>query len=301
MSGYGTARSINEKNDVIHLQDYSVTIKITLKRYIALLLDFWFVFILAQITSFLGHSQMEIYGSGAKAIVYFFIDFFGFANLYGTPTLNPTWWYMTLAFTIIVIMPFILDLYHRKGVLVVFLSLFLPRLLQLNFSIIFWYLPALVFGVWCAKERIFEKIKMIHIVPGYIGNKIIKLFILSIVLVCLYYLRNTFGEWLELWDMIIASAITYFCFEFISSTSFVSHVLKIIGKHSMNMFLTHTFIFLIYLKSFTYSFHNFLLIIIVLIVDTLLLSILIEKIKTWTHFNMLKNKIIKYILKTKVK
>lgn len=160
---------------------------------------------------------------------------------------------------------------------------------------------ALVFGVWCAKERIFEKIKMIHIVPGYIGNKIIKLFILSIVLVCLYYLRNTFGEWLELWDMIIASAITYFCFEFISSTSFVSHVLKIIGKHSMNMFLTHTFIFLIYLKSFTYSFHNFLLIIIVLIVDTLLLSILIEKIKTWTHFNMLKNKIIKYILKTKVK
>ena len=290
LSGYGNARS--KANTKREIRTKTQNVKGSLRKLLSLSFDYWFIFILLQITSFLGRSQIEVYGTGAKAILYFIIDFFGLASLYNTPTFNPTWWYMTLAFIIIIIMPLLLNAYRIYGVLLVFMSIFIPRLLLLDLGMIFWYLPALVLGIWCANENILERIKALSIVPLYIGNKIIKLIMTITILIWLYFLRNNFSGWVELWDAIIAFLITYFCFEFLSHIPILCYLLEQMGKHSMNMFLTHTFIFYFYFRSFTFSFSHFILILVVLVADTLILSIFIEKIKELTRFNTLKNTVI---------
>lgn len=292
LSGYGAARSDAARHPFPGSDGRVQTVQGTLAKCVSLLFDYWFVFVLAQITSFLGRSQADVYGAGPNAIVYFIIDFFGLSHLYSTPTFNPTWWYMTLAFAIFIMIPFLLDKYRTKGVLVVLLCFLLPRMLLLNLGTIFWYLPSLVMGIWCAKENILEKMKAASIVPSRLGSKAIKFILTAALLAWLYVLRNTFNGWVELWDAVIAFVVTYFCFEFLSQVPILSVSLAFIGKHSMNMFLTHTFIFCFYLKAFTYSCRHFLLILAVLLCDTLILSILIEQLKKITRFNVLKRAVI---------
>ena len=78
---------------------------------------YWFAFILTLICQPLGRTIFDAYGTEFKSIViYFFIDFLGLSYLFSTPTLNPTWWYMTLAILIIVLMPFIMNLIEKIGV-----------------------------------------------------------------------------------------------------------------------------------------------------------------------------------------
>ncbi len=72
-------------------------------RWIKLISGFFVIYILAQIFSFLGRNNTEVYGTGIKRVVYTVLDVFGLANIFNTPTFNPTWWYMGLAVLILLI------------------------------------------------------------------------------------------------------------------------------------------------------------------------------------------------------
>lgn len=77
---------------------------------------YWFAFLLTLVCQPLGRNIFDAYGTDLKSIVvYFLVDFFGLSYLFGTPTLNPTWWYMTLAILIVVLMPFIMKLIEKMG------------------------------------------------------------------------------------------------------------------------------------------------------------------------------------------
>ncbi len=85
------------------------------------------------------------------------------------------------------------------------------------------------------------------------------------------------------------------CIEFIINIPLVSSILKLLGKHSMNIFLIHTFIRAIYLSDFIYSFYHFILITGVLLLVSLGSSILIEKIKEIIKYNFTIEKLLKKI------
>lgn len=75
---------------------------------------------------------------------------------------------------------------------------------------------------------------------------------------------------------LVICVISYLCF---SNIKIVSDFLDVIGKHSMNMFLTHSFVMAYFLNNFTYSFKWPELILLVLLIDTLIISYIIEKEK----------------------
>lgn len=60
---------------------------------------------------------------------------------------------------------------------------------------------------------------------------------------------------------------------------FVGNILEFLGKHSMNIFLFHTFIFSHWLKDFIYSPKNPLLIFLLLLGVCLIISVAIEWLK----------------------
>ena len=85
----------------------------------------------------------------------------------------------------------------------------------------------------------------------------------------------------------LAFIIPYMVFEFIGEVPLVSKVLEFAGKHSMNIFLTHTFIYYYFYDDFIYSFHYSVLIFTVLLLLSLGVSIGIGVIKKVTGYNKL--------------
>lgn len=93
----------------------------------------------------------------------------------------------------------------------------------------------------------------------------------------------------------MAVLIIYICFElFANKGETIRNMAGFVGKYSMNMFLAHTFVFAYYFKKFTYSFGNAWLILLMLVVETLAFSVLVEFIKRTSGFNRLVNKVTDY-------
>jgi membrane-bound acyltransferase YfiQ involved in biofilm formation len=67
----------------------------------------------------------------------------------------------------------------------------------------------------------------------------------------------------------------------------VNTVLAFIGKHSMNIFLAHNFVRIVWYYDFTYSFKSWWLITLVLLAISIVLSICIEALKKLLRYDKL--------------
>lgn len=92
------------------------------------------------------------------------------------------------------------------------------------------------------------------------------------------------------YDGLVAVAIVMF-YQLFELPKVITVPLEYLGKHSMNIFLFHTFIFYYWFKSFIYSPRNPFLILCLLLGVCLLLSIFLEKVKQWIGFNKLLSKL----------
>ena len=100
-------------------------------------------------------------------------------------------------------------------------------------------------------------------------------------------IRNLLGGYAILWDSFIC-LIGLFLYKQIRLCGIINRTLEFIGKHSLNIFLFHTFIYAYYFESFIYSSRNPIFIFLLLLGICLVLSFLIEKIKKNTGFNQLQ-------------
>ena len=78
-----------------------------------------------------------------------------------------------------------------------------------------------------------------------------------------------------------------FCCEFINVIPGVRQILLFLGKHSMNIFLIHTFIRHYFWSDFIYSFGHFVVNVLVLLGISLAVSIVLEWLKNITGYNRL--------------
>ena len=90
---------------------------------------------------------------------------------------------------------------------------------------------------------------------------------------------------LEIRDGLIPMIFIGYCYEFILPIKYVTNILQFLGKHSMNIFLTHTFIRYYYFKDFTYSFKYSILIVLVLLGISIIVSMVIELLKKAIKYN----------------
>ena len=278
ISGYGI--TVSMKKDA----DSPIAIRKSVSgRYISLMVGYWFVFILSCIAmAVLKPSYFRIYytrDNRASCVVNVILDALGLSFLFDTPTLNATWWYMSFALVLIAVIPLFIKIYRRYGaVSILVISIFLRYAYERhNFDITrFFFIMAL--GIICADRNYLGRAKQTRWVKLAPVDYILKAIVLSGGLYLMYYTRvqeRISGYHTEIRDGIIPLYVIFYCYIVIFPILPIKKILEFLGKHSMNIFLSHTFLRVHFLNDFIYSFKNAYLIYGVLLVLSLALALAI--------------------------
>lgn len=300
LSGYGIAISLSK----ISPDNPLGYIKQVRKRAFSLMSGFWIIYILSLISAaVIMPSMLDVYKDEHifNSVVFALYDFLGLAELFGTPTLVGTWWYMSLALIIIAVMPLIYRFYKKFGAVPLFIITFLICGIVkntasdeiVNYDMIRWTFT-LELGMIFADMNLLVRIKEFKVFrKNSIVDFIIKFIVLNaVLLVCIYCRR-----WLDtsvsyIRDGIIPAFVVVYCYVILAEIPVLRNALQFLGKHSMNIFMSHTLLRGFFLKDFLYGLRYSMLTYFVLLALSVLLSIAIDLIKKYSGYNKLCSKIM---------
>jgi len=299
VTGYGLLKSIEKtpinKTDVA---------KWNIKRLIKTMSGFYFIYVISFIaTQLLSELPEKTYfgGSFVKGLVYMATDFLGLSNLFGTPTLLGTWWYMSAAIIFILLIPVFYFLSRKTGYLpILIIIIAAPHLLNTGYPggmSTYIFIPSVIIGMMFAEYNIFEKIQALAVKKGILSYTVV-IAVLLMLCICSYFVSINI-DYFDFWEIehsIIP--ISFICFfrYCIVRIPVIKQILAFLGKHSMTIFLTHTFIRYNYLNDFVYSFGNFIKIYAVLFVLSVALAVVIDTAKQLIKFDRFVDKFTAFAL-----
>lgn len=276
MTGYGMWVSYESQKKKTTMSNY---IK---KRMVTLMTEFLIIFVVTEILAIPTGRFIEVYGHDFRSVVYMIIDALGLAKLLGTPLFCLTWWYMSLAIVLIMIFPFVHSIMEKYQWIVVVASIIVPRACGFGQSTdLFRYLLAYTLGMYFAQHDLLARIKekfMEQNVVGKLLSLIVSLIGLAVIIKCR---QNAWIGWkyLDFWDGFAAMYVIVLSYIYILNGKWIVKGLGFLGKHSMNIFLIHSFYRDVFFHEFTYSFYYAWLDYIVLMAISLVTSIVLEWFK----------------------
>lgn len=276
MTGYGMWVSYESQKKKTTMSNY---IK---KRMVTLMTGFLIIFVVTEILAIPTGRFIEVYGYDFRSVVYMIIDALGLAKLLGTPLFCLTWWYMSLAIVLIMIFPFVHSIMEKYQWVVVVASIIVPRACGFGQSTdLFRYLLAYTLGMYFAQHDLLARIKekfMEQNVAGKLLSLIVSLIGLAVIIKCR---QNAWIGWkyLDFWDGFAAMYMIVISYIYILNGKWIVKGLGFLGKHSMNIFLIHSFYRDVFFHEFTYSFYYAWLDYIVLMAISLVTSIVLEWFK----------------------
>lgn len=276
MTGYGMWVSYESQKKKTTMSNY---IK---KRMVTLMTGFLIIFVVTEILAIPTGRFIEVYGHDFRSVVYMIIDALGLAKLLGTPLFCLTWWYMSLAIVLIMIFPFVHSIMEKYQWVVVVASIIVPRACGFGQSTdLFRYLLAYTLGMYFAQHDLLARIKekfMEQNVVGKLLSLIVSLIGLAVIIKCR---QNAWIGWkyLDFWDGFAAMYVIVLSYIYILNGKWIVKGLGFLGKHSMNIFLIHSFYRDVFFHKFTYSFYYAWLDYIVLMAISLVTSIVLEWFK----------------------
>ena len=276
MTGYGMWVSYESQKKKTTMSNY---IK---KRMVTLMTGFLIIFVVTEILAIPTGRFIEVYGHDFRSVVYMIIDALGLAKLLGTPLFCLTWWYMSLAIVLIMIFPFVHSIMEKYQWIVVVASIIVPRACGFGQSTdLFRYLLAYTLGMYFAQHDLLARIKekfMKQNVAGKLLSLIVSLIGLAVIIKCR---QNAWIGWkyLDFWDGFAAMYVIVNSYIYILNGKWIVKGLGFLGKHSMNIFLIHSFYRDVFFHEFTYSFYYAWLDYIVLMAISLVTSMVLEWFK----------------------
>lgn len=308
LTGYGLTISLQKKEHSGELNAKAIQ-DATISRLIKLLSGFIFLFVLVHLWSLFVVRDgriISVYNKKGPAlgILYFLIDMFGLAEMFRTPTFLATFWYMSLAILLIFLHPILYSFQKKYGnIIFLFFALFVSILLPTTNDIRYCYLPDYVFpfavGICSAKDNWIMKLSDSKFLESNFLLKTLKaiLWICCIGILLFYRQKTRSTELLALWDGIIALFLISFSYKYIHKIPVLNEMLHFIGLHSMNIFLFHNFVRIVWYYDFTYSFQHVSLIIIVLLVISTIVAYVMDLLKEYSGYNALTQKFIHQVTK----
>ena len=299
LSAYGMTISYGNKYSGLSLKapDYY---QVLLKRLITLVMNFVFIFIFVQLYDVIVVQDDRyhlVYGKGLKSVLYFIVDGLGLSEMFGFPTYLATFWYMSLAILCILLLPILISFYKRFGAIpLLSVSMLLAVLFPVTSENHYAYLPRYLFciclGVVCADHNLIAKITDAKILGNRLDGIIKLILFCGICLLSLYFRQETRDTaLLPFWDGVIPLFGCAIVKGFINKIPGINIGLQFLGKHSMNIFLIHNFIRIVWYYDFTYSFKKWWLIVLVLLGLSLVISIVLEFTKKLLRYNKMTAKL----------
>lgn len=290
-SGYGLAA--NYKPQTI-LDD----IRFVAKRLVKFYANYWVIFLIfVPITIFAFHRSLtDAYGDNANIYWCLFKDILG---LQGYESYNVTWWFNRLIIILYLLFPIIYRIVRIQPIIALVLGMIVLRFgshLSLgSVEIYMWQFPFVVGVAWQICENKFSKVTTWFIEHRYIfAISSICLMILFIVLRMWPIIPHWTGVRM---DGFLSGAIALFVVSIMRYATHLSQILSYLGKHSMNMYMTHTFVNAFWCSQLLHTCEwmrgggNF----VVLVAICLLISIAVEFLKEKIRFFECVNYIIKRI------
>lgn len=298
ITGYGLLKSISKNK--LNRKD---VVAWNTSRLIKTMSGFWLIYVISFIaTMIINRLPLTVYfkGSALNGIIYTVIDFMGLANFFGTPTLNSTWWYMSAAIVFILLVPVVYILSKKVGYLPIVVAVAaLPRLLNTGYPggvNIYTFILPVIFGMIFADYNLFEKISE-KSPKNNVLSYIIHFVIFGGISFLGFFISIKYDRTVA-WELnygVIPVAVICFIRYCIARIPILKNVLEFLGKHSMTIFLTHTFIRQNYLKNFVYSKGHFVVIFLVLAALSIALALVLDYIIKICRYDSLINKLIKKI------
>lgn len=277
--------------------------KWVLLRYIKTFSGYWFVWVLCAVVFQIADGRyVNTYGKGAAGVTYALIDLCGLSTIFRTNTLNANWWYMSAAFVFIMLAPVVYKCKDYIGLIIVSEMVFI-RILPIDpfpgHNSVYAFLTAFLCGCLFAKTDFLDR----WILIGS-KNRLTKAYkcLAEIWVLIALYKGYLFLPIEKLWDYhygLFPVMIVLFSVEFIIPYS--KRILAFLGKHSANIYMTHTFIRLYYFREFTYSWKHFVLILLVLLSISLCISVIVEMLKKALKYNILISEIVKRVEDSQIK
>lgn len=305
LSGYGMAVQYQRRNvENNHpfcsnreslLHGLSIWLRFLARRFSNFYLNYWFVFLVTvPIGIFVfGRTLADAYGAESSVWVSLLTDVLGLRVF---ESYNITWWVNRLFLSLWLVFPFLYWSMNSR-----FVSFWMLILLYLDPGSILFPLEFLAPGmsIWLISFAlgIFTALNgtMLNIYLNKVNRNLI-FAVFATVALALLYMRNNYvlscfcgmsGD--PLIALFLSLTIVCLC----RLTKRNLKVLAFVGKHSMNMYLTHTFILGYFFHNFIYSFKNPLLIFAVLFSISLFLSMVLEFFKKIIGFYRLQDNVKK--------
>ena len=271
-------------------------------RLVKTMSGYWFVVLLAWIICFLINRRTYTFYFSKNHLLtgafYMLLDALGISGIFGLDSFCGTWWYMSIAILFIITAPLIYELLKRYGLLLIFvICAAVPRLIGVNEVTNYnTFFLAFCIGMWLAKTNAFD-----HFCSTEIYRKnpramqILEFIFILAVLVLSYRLflqlsLNIFGDVLR---GILPLPFLFFSVKYLIRIPIIRTLLLFLGKHSMNIFLIHTFFRVYYTTDFIYGFRNAYLIIAVLLGISVICSIVTDYLKKISGYDRIIDRLTK--------
>ena len=234
-------------------------------RFKKLYFNYWFIWLLFVPTSvFVYHRSFEdVYGT--HIILKSGLDILGVLNLTGQFGYNATWWFYSCIIVLYLIYPWLAVRFDKSPYLILTLSVFTIFASFIPFVQPWgcYLLPFLAGMMIERKPQLIEKVGKWEC-------------IIALTMLCL--MRNFCGNLWFIVDTLICVGLAIFFYR-IRVAKWFEVVMCNLGKHSMNIFLFHTFIYLYWFEEYIYITRNPLLLFFSLLFSTYLISVIVEYIK----------------------
>ncbi len=272
ITAYGITHKILSVPDMKPEDAYGQAVR----RFRKLLAGFAALYVSVIVVWFYKFDLASLYGNGKQGLLLLLCDGIGMAQFFGTPTLNETWWYMALAYTFIFLVPLLAFCVKKVGIGLLWIAFFVPMMVGLN-SDMGRYLFVAVFGVCAAYGNWFGKIFNLRLHPavkwciGIVG------FAGCILLRQNAVVKDYFADYV---DAPVAFFVICFAVMLLGTVPGLKQILGFIGKYSMNIYLVHTFFYLILFRDFIYRFKYAAVTFLLLVAVSLVYAVVLDAVKT---------------------
>lgn len=249
-----------------------------IRRLIDFMKGFGSCFLFCLLLSYLfhlNHGAAEAWGgSRINCLIGILSNITGLAGVVGVAWFNASWWYVSLAILLMFLVPVLHVVVKKIGLFqsVVVTLFIIPFLGVDTVNGQAGYLLIAVLGVVSAEGHIFEKLE------GYLEKrKTLNIFLIcaiiaSICAVVIIRPRVSAGYLMNTIMAVLIIMLVSICIRYIP---WLSSGFAFLGRHSMYMWLTHAFFTSYWFQEFTYSFGNIWVILLVLVIETLAISLCI--------------------------
>ena len=250
--------------------------------YIKLYKDFLIISLLSLIPVMFNCNNLSfrlLFGTGIDGYINCLINIMGLKYLSGEYGYNPTWWFISLIVLLYAIFPLLykcIKSYPEITFTMSFYFFVFPNHNHVFMIICKWLFPFMI-GIIFAQKNIFRKIK-----ENEYQNKKFDILVVIMILIVMR-LNNIINIYLDTALSILIIVLGWIYFK---AQSITYKMFYMLGKHSMNIFLIHTFIFYIYLRDFSYILRYPPLILMQLVIECLIVSIALEKVKKLIYIKL---------------